>query len=197
MDPDKPILYAVIFAVLGVLLFIGIFVRRALLKPLRVALGDGYRKDRTYAGVFNAIALDDHALRFAWTFAWTGSEGPIIIGANEVIQISCEDATLVKSRYTELKILTNRDDFNEDLTLVSFFRQDKLKEIAARLTAMKDKAKANGAALTVAVPVAAAKAENERLTDAIERLTVAVTRLTTLMRRLPPPSGRRRPIRRK
>jgi hypothetical protein len=195
MDTDKLVFFAVFLAMLAVLSFIGIFVRRALLKPLRVALGDGYHKDRTYAGVFNAIALDDHALRFAWT----GSEGPIIIGANEVVGISCEDATLGKSRYTELKILTNRDDFNEDLSLVSFFRQDKLKEIAARLTAMKDKAKANSAAMAVAVPVAAAKAltENERLTDAIERLTVAVTRLTTLMGRVPPPSGRRRPICRK
>jgi len=94
---------------------------------------------------------------------------------------------------------TNRDDFNEDLSLVSFFRQDKLKEIAARLTAMRDKAKANSAAMAVAAPVAAAQVltENERLTDAIERLTVAVTRLTTLMGRLRSPTGRRRPIRRK
>jgi hypothetical protein len=43
-----------------------------------------------------AIALDEHALRFAWT----GSEGPIIIGANEVLEIRCEDATLGKGRYT-------------------------------------------------------------------------------------------------
>jgi hypothetical protein len=192
MDTDKLVFFAIFFAVLGVLSFIGIFVRRALLKPLRVALGDGYHKDRTYAGVVNAIALDEHALRFAWT----GSEGPIIIGANEVLEIRCEDATLGKGRYTELKILTNRD-FNEDLSFVSFFRRDKLKEIAARLTAMKDKAKANGAPMTVAVPVAAANAENERLTEAIERLTVAVTRLTTLMGRVRTTSGRRRPIRRK
>jgi hypothetical protein len=196
MDKDKLVFFAIFFAVLGVLSFIGIFVRRALLKPLNVALGDGYHKDRTYAGVFNAIALDGHALRFAWT----GPEGPIIIGANEVVGISCEDGTLGKSAgYTELKILTNRDDVNEDISLVSFFRQDKLKEIAARLTAMKDKAKANNAAMAVAVPVAASKAltENERLTNSIERLTAAVTRLTTLMGRVPPPSGRRRPIRRK
>jgi hypothetical protein len=195
MDKDKLVFFAIFFAVLGVLSFIGIFVRRALLKPLSVALGDGYHKDRTYAGVFNAIALDGHAPRFAWT----GSEGPLIIGANEIVGISCEDETLGKSRYTELKILTNRDDVNEDISLVSFFRQDKLKEIAARLTAMKDKAKANNAAMAVAVPVAASKAltENERLTNSIERLTAAVTRLTTLMGRVPPPSGRRRPIRRK
>jgi hypothetical protein len=195
MDKDKLVFFAIFFAVLGVLSFIGIFVRRALLKPLSVALGDGYHKDRTYAGVFNAIALDGHAPRFAWT----GSEGPLIIGANEIVGISCEDGTLGKSRYTELKILTNRDDVNEDISLVSFFRQDKLKEIAARLTAMKDKAKANNAAMAVAVPVAASKAltENERLTNSIERLTAAVTRLTTLMGRVPPPSGRRRPIRRK
>jgi hypothetical protein len=151
MDTDKFTFFAVFFAVLGVLSFIGIFVRRALLKPLSVALGDGYHKERTYAGVFNAIALDGHTPRFAWT----GSEGPIIIGANEIVGISCEDGTLGKSRYTELKILTNREDVNEDISLVSFFRQDKLKEMAARLTAMKDKAKANSAAMAVTGPVAA------------------------------------------
>ena len=60
---NEPEFLAAFFVVLGVLSLIGIFVRRALLKPLRAALGDSYRKDRTYAGVFEAIALDEDELQ--------------------------------------------------------------------------------------------------------------------------------------
>jgi len=192
---NEPEFLAAFFVVLGVLSLIGIFVRRALLKPLRAALGDSYRKDRTYAGVFEAIALDEDEL----FFVWKNPDGLHVITAQEVVEISCEDLEKPVP-HSKLTILTDQEDPASELTLYSFFRQDKLKAIAARLKAMRDKAKTDGA-MAHAAPeacVAEPKAltENEQLTRAIERLTVAVTRLTALMGHAAP-AGKRRAIRRK
>jgi hypothetical protein len=191
----QPEFLVAFFAVMGVLSFIGIFVRRALRKPLRAALGDSYRKERTYAGVFEAIALDEDALRFAWK----NLDGVLTVSAHEVVEISCEDVEKLVP-HSKLTILTNKEGSESELTLFSFFRRDRLKSIAARLKAMQDRAKTNGvmahAAPAASVAEPKALTENEQLTRAIERLTVAVTRLTALMGHAPP-AGKCRPIRRK
>jgi hypothetical protein len=191
MDWEKLEFYGVLLAILCVLLVIGIFVRMPLRRRLKAALGASYREERTYAGVGDAIALDEHGLRFAWF--GIGIEGTVVIGVHEVVEVICEKNDKAFIPYTELRILTSRDDLKGDLYLQSYFRQDRLKEIAARLNAMRDKAKVSG--IAAPIPQAATAAETDSLIIAIQQLTIAVTKLTGSMRRFSPADGRRRPIR--
>src|SRR5262249_31812030 len=140
-----------------------------------------------YAGVGDAIALDEQGLRFAWRGIGF-EDGTVVIGIHEVVEISCE----TDNNSTTLKILTNRDDLKQDLTLISYLRQGRLKDIAARLNAMRDKAKVSGIGLPI--PLAASTAETETLINAIQQLTTAVTKLTGSMGRFSPVDGTRRPI---
>jgi hypothetical protein len=174
-----------------VLSVIGIFVRRALRRQLRVALGDSYREERTYAGVGDAIALDEQGLRFAW-FGIGIEPSTVVIGVHEVVEISCEKNDKAYLPYTRLKILTNRD-LKGDLVLFAFFRDERLKDIVARLKAMREQARASG--IAAPIPLAPAATEIEVLITAIQQLTTAVTKLTCSMRRFSPADGRRRPIR--
>ena len=190
METWKLVVLGTGFAVVVALFIFGIFVRRTLRGQLRAALGDSYREERTYASVFfGAIALDEQGLRFAWTGG--KDEDVLIIGVDEVVEVICEKGEK-PILATIFKILTNRDDL-EDLQFISF-NQDRLRDIAARLNAMRNKAGAGG--IAAPVPSAATAAETDTLITAIQQLTAAVTTLTGSMRGFTPSDGRRRPIRR-
>src|SRR5689334_4834902 len=186
METERLVILGAAVAVLVAAFLVGVFVRRALRRKLRAALGDSYRKERTYAGVIGAIALDEQGLRFAWAGT---DEGTLIISVDEVVEVVCEKSEK-PILATIFKILTNRDDIKEDLQLISLFRQDELKDIAARLNAMRNRARAIG----TAAPIPPAATETETLVVAIQQLTAAVTTLTGSMRRFPPADARRRSV---